>query len=183
MKLEDRGMARREFTRITRSELFYAYIETAEFSGYAGVLHILGTDGIWEVKSGGSREVIAAPGYTWLQLAPRDAGWWLTVMYDVSGNLVQYYFDIVDSVYLSEKGEPRFKDLFLDIVMLPDGTYALLDRDELDSAFSEGRIKESQYKKAWNTARKLIDSIEGKENHWRKLCSDIMTDINRRAEE
>ena len=119
MKLDDRGMARREFRRILESELKHSHIEVNGFAGYAGLLRIIRTDGEWTVPGPSGKTVIAAPGYTWLQAAPYSGDWWLTVMYDTEGKLIQYYFDIVDTVYLSSTGEPRFRDLFLDIVMKP----------------------------------------------------------------
>ena len=132
MRIEERGMYRREFKRITSSSLRWKEIDTGVFTGYAGILDIIDTSEIWKVSSLGDSTIIAAPGYKWLQLSPHDASWWLTVMYDTEGALVQYYFDIIGNRWLSEAGEPRFCDMFADVVMLPDGKYCVLDREELE---------------------------------------------------
>lgn len=177
MKLDDRGMARREFRRITRSSLKSAYVETDGFRGYAGLLSIYETDGQWRVKAPDGEAVIADAGYTWLQAAPDTGDWWLTVMYDVEGRLVQFYFDIVDSVYISDSGEPRFRDLFLDIVMQPDGSYVTLDMDELDAALLRGEISREQHAAACRRAEKLVSEIEGREEYWSALCDTIIAKL------
>ena len=85
MGLDARGMARREWTQILRRETAIIPAEDDDFRGYAGLMRIL------EVSEPFVRRVtLADAGYTWLQLAPTDGHWWLTVMYDPDGALNQY---------------------------------------------------------------------------------------------
>ena len=183
MSLPDRGMKRQEFHKLICSELFGSYIEIPGFKGYAGILNLYKTEGEWKVRSKGKDLIIAAPGYQWLQLAPVHEKWWLTVMYDTKGRLVQYYFDITKRHYTSETGERRFEDLFLDVVMMPDGSYEILDREELVSAFRSGVISEFDYRRALSALYELIGSITGKANVWQALCDEIIDILRKNGRE
>jgi len=174
MSLPDRGMNRHEFRRLISTELFSSRIEIPGFKGTAGILYVHKTDGEWKVRSKEKELIIAAPGYKWLQLAPDHEKWWLTVMYDIKGSLIQYYFDITKRHYTSETGERRFVDLFLDVVMMPDGSYEILDREELVSAYRAAQITEFDYRRALSALYELVGAIAGKVNVWRALCDDVI---------
>ena len=166
MGLDARGMARREWTQILRRETAIAPAEDGDFRGYAGLMRIL------EVTEPFVRRVtLADAGYTWLQLAPTGGHWWLTVMYDPDGALIQYYFDITWRNYLSPAGEPMFEDLYLDAVMQPDGQVRVLDRDELDAAREAGEITPEQHALAVREKDALLDRLRGHEPEWRMHCA------------
>ena len=181
MTLADRGMKRSEFRKLTQTSLKTAKIQLQNFNGNAGILEILETDGVWKVRSSGEDVIIAAPGYKWLQLAPSHGRWWLTVMYSPEDELIQYYFDITKRHYMSDDSEMRFIDMFLDVVMLPDGSYEILDRDEFESAFRSERISEFDYRIALVSLYKLIANIHDKEAFWRKLCRDAISEVNKKC--
>ncbi len=173
-KKDDRGMRRREFSKLTDTELRFAPVSVNDFSGIAGLMDINNVSEIWTVPSASGPAIIAAPGYKWLQLLPDHHKWWLTVMYDENDRLVQYYFDIIDSAYIAEDGEPRFKDMFLDIVMSADGTWKLLDKREFELAHEWGTIGDTDFERALNTCKELTTSIDGNEPYWRDLCSRVI---------
>ena len=166
MTLDLRGMQRREWKQFLRRKCLIAAVDTPEFVGHTGLLRIL------EVSEPFVRRVtLADSNYTWLQLAPSEGHWWLTVMYDPGGELIQYYFDITVRNFVSDLGEPMFEDLFLDIVMQPDGSLVLLDREELDAALAQDEITDEQYALAVRELEKLIGKLEGHEPEWRALCA------------
>lgn len=177
MKLADRGMKRNEFRRIIKSSLKMKNIETDCFKGIAGLLDIIKTDGEWWVTSSLGKVMIASPNYQWLQIAPDHAKWWLTVMFDEQGKLIQYYFDIIKSRYISESGEPRFVDMYLDIVMMPDGRYEVLDRGELELAYRNGWVSEFDYRRALASLYELVGTIHNKEPFLRNICAGIMDNL------
>lgn len=174
MKLEERGMRRREFKRLIRTKLIERHAALNGFCGVAGVLEILEISEKWTINSAGVPVTIAEAGYRWLQLAPDSGEWWLTAMYDTQGCIVQYYFDIVRDIYISRDCELRFTDLFLDIVMKCDGTLILMDRDELDSAYADGLIDSALYNRALRTAERLIRRLEGNEPALRSFCGEVL---------
>lgn len=166
MALDVRGMARREWTQIRRRESVFAPVDSGGFRGHAGLMRIL------EVSEPFVRRVtLADAGYSWLQLAPAGGHWWLTVMYDPAGTLVQYYFDITWRNFVAESGEPMFEDLYLDVVMQPDGQLRLLDQDELDAARAAGAITADQYALALRELDALCERLRGREREWRCLCA------------
>jgi predicted RNA-binding protein associated with RNAse of E/G family len=101
-------------------------------------------------------------GYYWLQIGPEDQNYWITIMYNELEEIVQYYFDITDANTILDDGESWFYDLMLDIVVLPDGKRFLLDEDELAQALSDNIITREQYDKAYLTANKIMDELDGK---------------------
>lgn len=116
--------------------------------------------------------IIADDGYLWMQIAPQNANWWLTVMFDESHELIQYYFDITKGNILCGE-ESRFYNLFLDVVALPDERAALLDRDELDEARSEGAVTENEYALACQTAAMLMREIPQNIGCLARFCRDM----------
>jgi predicted RNA-binding protein associated with RNAse of E/G family len=52
----------------------------------------------------------------------------------------------------AETGFPWYDDLYLDVVVLADGSFHLLDEDELDEALQEGKITQDEYDIAWQEA-------------------------------
>jgi predicted RNA-binding protein associated with RNAse of E/G family/GNAT superfamily N-acetyltransferase len=171
LRPEERGMERRTWTRIEKRRFRMARVETEGFHGMAGLLEIDAVQEPLTVRSVLSEAVIADTGYSWLQLSPDRGSWWLTVMYDQNGELVQYYFDITLRNFIAEDGEPRFVDLYLDVVMDPEGYWALLDQDELREARNLQNITESEYRTALERAAYVIGMVDGKEAHWRALCA------------
>lgn len=116
-------------------------------------------------------------GYYWLQIAPENAYWWLTVMYDSSLHLVQYYFDLTAGNELCGSGESSFSDLFLDVVMTPAGQVFLLDADELEKALQEGLVDRESYRLTWQRARELMDGLVGREGQLREFCGQCLEQL------
>ena len=130
-------------------------------SGVAGLIEMLKVSE--PVVAGGLK--IIDVGYAWLQFAFRDKNYWLTVLFDDTDSIVEYYFDITAGNYFDEDGGPWFYDSFLDVVMTPapDGKIILLDEDELEDALAKGLIDGDLHALAKSTADALIKQIEGRE--------------------
>lgn len=166
-----RGMARDEWRRITDKKCKYGRFARGDFSGYAGVIEIISISEPFFRRSVGKLKCLADAGYAWVQLSPDSGEWWLTAMLDPRGEIIQYYFDITLKNFVSPTGEPRFIDLYLDIVSDPDGNWELLDRDELDAALNAGDITAETHALAMARYEKLIKRIEGNEFYWRMLVT------------
>lgn len=107
------------------------------------------------VHSLGFPVTIAAPGYSWLQVAQEGRPVWLTAMYDTSGRLLQMYFDITAGNRFDGTDNPRFRDMYLDVVMLPDTSLRILDEDELDEALQSGDITAEEHACACRNCKEL----------------------------
>lgn len=157
MELKKKTLRRDEWRRITEKTLSIAPVTTAFFSGYACLLTIHALQAPLWVKDSPFGDVkIADRGFRWLQLAPEAKHWWLTVMYDEHGALIQSYFDITQYNDFSDPENPFFTDLFLDVCIPADGAPLVLDRDELDAAREEETITPEEHALALRTAEEIL---------------------------
>lgn len=117
---------------------------------------------------------IVNDGYCWLQYFPIDAGYALTTMIDKAGQLVQHYFDINTGNGLTPEGVPYFDDLFLDLVVLPNGEQFILDEDELYEALENGVIGTRLFKYAKREMAALLERVT---DHEAQLLNRWKTDI------
>lgn len=157
MELKKKTLRRDEWRRVTQKSLSLAPITTPFFSGRACLLTIHALEAPLWVKDSPLGDVkIADRGFRWLQLAPEGKHWWLTVMFDERGALIQSYFDITKYNDLSDPDNAFFLDLFLDVCIPPDGAPLVLDRDELDAARDEGTITPAEHTLALRTAEEIL---------------------------
>lgn len=73
--------------------------------------------------------------------------------------VVVWYIDMIAEQGIDADGIPYFYDLYLDLVIYPDGTVLVDDRDELEEALKEGDISEKQYRLALDTADYLQEGM------------------------
>lgn len=71
-------------------------------------------------------------------------GWKISKFYKPSGELLYWYCDIVSYSYDAEKNELYVKDLLADVIIDPDGSYKVVDLDELALAFQEDHISKEE---------------------------------------
>ncbi len=148
-----------------RSEAAYREVTAGNFHAVAGLLRLHGVKDPLDVSAPGGKIRIVDEGYSWLQIAPEGENWWLTTMFDREGNLVQHYFDVTWKNTLAG-ADSTFEDLYLDVVVMPDGRARLLDLDELDAALDADEICLEMHALAIATADMLL---EGLKSSWRQL--------------
>ena len=73
---------------------------------------------------------------------------------------MQYYIDVAKEYEIDERGLPYFDDLYLDVVLLPNGEIYVLDEDELEDAYKIGDITKEEYELAWHTTKWIITAIK-----------------------
>ena len=108
----------------------------------------------------GSREKVIAKDYKIMTFFPNDEKYSMTVMIDDKNRILQWYFDINKYNCKYENQIPYSEDLFLDVVLLPNGNYYNLDEDDLEQAYKEKSISLKEYYDAYNTRGKIIKMIE-----------------------
>jgi predicted RNA-binding protein associated with RNAse of E/G family len=72
--------------------------------------------------------------FYWLD-RPYNLYWWL----DGSGETVGYYINLADSVQLSAR-EFAWRDLVIDLLVLPGGRIRLIDEEELPDGLEQGLL-------------------------------------------
>jgi predicted RNA-binding protein associated with RNAse of E/G family len=178
MKLSVKTLGRPDWTRITRRKDAFARVDRPGFSGEAYLIRIDElTAPLRKTYDDGSSVTIVDVGYRWLQLAPESGRWWLTVMFDSSLSVVQYYFDITAGSNLLGGADSFFTDLFLDVVMMPDGKIIVLDEDELEQALEEHIIDPVTFDIVKKDAAALIADLEGNAPALEKLCREILMEL------
>lgn len=107
--------------------------------------------------------------YKWLEFAPRNSKWWLTVMFDENDNLIESYFDITKENNI-DAYNPYFIDIFLDVVIRNDKKIYLLDEDEINNALNKNLITKEEYDLSYETANKIIEFYnKNKEEFYNKI--------------
>lgn len=133
--------------------------ETKEFTGYIGLLAIgeVSEPQIWKYQ--GKPLTVCDNHYRWLTILPEDDFYCITVMMNEEEQIQVCYIDMIAEQGYDEDGVPWFNDLYLDLVVYPDGVVVEDDRDELEEALAEGEITEEQYTLAVNTCEKLKEGL------------------------
>lgn len=134
-------------------------VESEAFTGYAVRLTL---DEVTEpafMTVDGRELRVGDNGYCYLQYFPDGEAYAVTRMLDERGHTVQWYIDICREHGRDERGFLYYDDLYLDIVVLPDGAVFLLDQDELDEALAEGAISAEDHRFACETADDLLAKI------------------------
>ena len=100
-------------------------------------------------------------GYTWMEFYDFSSKNRLTAMYDENNNIVEWYYDIARKIGKDEEsGIPYEDDLYLDVIFNSDGSYIILDRDELDEAYNSNSITEDDYNMAIKEAERIINETD-----------------------
>jgi len=106
----------------------------------------------------GEQVCLAGPGYKWLMYLPINECWCITAFYSPDEKLLEWYFDITLGNFVDEAGMPCIDDIFLDLVVLPDGQTITLDADELQSALDKSEISAADYDHAYKVHDEIKNS-------------------------
>ncbi|GAB6417326.1 DUF402 domain-containing protein [Bacillus luti] len=140
-----------------------------------GMLGILDIQKVREpsCKEYAGKEIcIAGDKYTWIQYFINGKNFAITAMLDDQKTLVQYYIDVAKEYEIDERGLPYFDDLYLDVVLLPNGEIYVLDEDELEDAYKIGDITKEEYELAWHTTKWIITAIKNNEFYWISILDE-----------
>lgn len=149
--------------RVKRLGYQEKWVDALSFTGYAVRLTLDEVSDPAYMPVGEKILCVGDRGYVYLQYFPHDQAYAVTKMLDELGNTVQWYIDICKGHGKDENGHIWYDDLYLDIVVLPEGEVYLLDQDELDEALQKGMITSEEHRFACETADKLLKEImEGK---------------------
>lgn len=156
MGLVHKSLRRDEFNRILKKEIQTIQVEDEGFKGTISLMTILEVSEPMVVSYPTYQVTILDQKYQWLQLAPKDDNWWLTVLYDDLGNLIESYFDITKQNDFEDEDNPTFIDMRLDVVISKERGAIILDEDELKEALEEKLITKEEYELAFFLAKSII---------------------------
>ena len=155
---------RLDWYRILNRDFVCSFLDEDEFKGHITLISI------HQVKESLIRTInnqeicLVDDGYYWMQHFPSESNYCVTTMINEKKEVIQWYFDIAKSVGSNEQGIPYWDDLYLDVVVFPNGEFYIKDEDELEEAFNNNYINEDDYKLAKNILNGLVKEIETMEN-------------------
>ena len=172
MQIKTKYLDRRGWSRILSRRDTFCEWKTEDMSGIAGLIRMDSVTAPLGKTVGGIPVRLVDTGYSWMQIAPENENWWLTVMFDDREEIVQYYFDItLDNMICG--WDSYFRDLFLDVAAIPERKIELFDRDELEEALAEGSITSDEYDLAEKTAERLMRELPQYWKELREFCEKI----------
>ena len=154
-----RDMKRSDWHRITKRRYTASPCRFQNMDGVVSLIEMQEVKSPIIVSHELGETVIADKGYSWLQLALKEQYFWATVMFDKEGNFIEIYFDITGGNIFDDMENPKFLDMYLDIVLLNDGSIYVLDREELDEALTQKEISKAEYQHAIAECEKLYDFL------------------------
>ena len=175
--MKRKELGRYDWKNVLERRDFHCCWEKNSQQGEAALIHIVkaAKNGIGQFR--GEPVVIYQDDYHWLQIAMADRHWWLTVMVDAEGKITQYYFDITLENCLMGSRDSWFTDLYLDVVLMPDGRLDLLDADELDEALRNGDITEEQHRMACIWAQELMEELPQNLQKLKHFCEKLFEQL------
>ena len=111
--------------------------------------------------------------YKWLEFYDYNSKIKLTAIYDENNKIIEWYFDIAKKIG-KENGVPYEDDLYLDVVVTPEGKIKLLDEDELKDALNRMEITNTEYKNAYKEANKLIDRLTNQKDKLKEFTDKYL---------
>lgn len=167
-----------EWKCIEEKQIIGKQINTNSFEGYVSLIKIekVSVPQIW--KFNGEDIVVCDNGLKWLSILPKNDFYCITAMLNEQGEILVWYIDMIASQKIEQDGIPSFEDLYLDLVVYPDGTIMVDDRDELEEALKTKDITKKQYQLALDTSEKLqaglLCDIEEFKKYTYQLLDELM---------
>lgn len=148
-----------EWKCIVAKNLKGKQVDTDFFNGYIGLLEIekVTERQVWRFN--GEDIVVCDDGLKWLSILPRDDFYCITAMMNANDDILVWYIDLIADQGIDADGIPYFDDLYLDLVVYPDGTIKVDDMDELEDALSQKDITKEQFELAIGTSSKLKNEL------------------------
>lgn len=114
--------------------------------------------------------------YKWLEFYDYNSKVKLTAIYDENNEIIEWYFDIAREIG-KEKDAPYEDDLYLDVVVTPEGEIILLDEEELKNALNRMEITEKEYKDTYKEANQLMDRLSNKKEDLQEFTDKYLNDM------
>ena len=167
-----RDMRRSDWHRILERNYTVRPCSFRDMEGVVSLLQIQKVTNPLTVPYEGGEVLIADAGYSWLQVAFKNQFVWATVMFDKKGDFLQAYFDITGGNMFEDTDNPKFTDMYLDLVLTSDGKILVLDEEELTEALENKEISGEQYAKTVAEGEKLYGFLKENSGEFLVFCKE-----------
>lgn len=151
-------------------------IEEDYFKGYICKVNVDNVISPIIAKTKQGEMTLLGDNYEWHMLYPDGEKYALTIMYNDKKEIVEWYFDIAKELGIYN-GIPYEDDLYLDLVIKPDGTYTVLDEEELKNALDKEIISKEDYDDAFLTVNRLIKMYHNDMDKLYELTNKIKSEF------
>ena len=149
------------------------------FKGYACFLKLQNIEKPLIVNNGRETICIRDNNYEWIEVYPENGKYAITIMFDDNNNLIEWYFDISKNIGI-ENGIPYEDDLYLDMIVTPNGERIVIDEEELLEARDKGDITQVDVDSAYQTLRELEEKYVNNIQELIKLTNYLNEQFNRK---
>ena len=148
-----------EWKCIVSKKLKGKHINSDFFRGYIGLVEIedVSEKQIWRFNE--QDIIVCDKGRKWLSILPKNDFYCITAMMNEKNEILLWYIDMIAGQGIDEEDVPYFDDLYLDLVVYPDGTIKVDDVDELEQALVKKDITQEQFELAICTSEKLKSGL------------------------
>lgn len=148
-----------EWKCITSKELSGRQVCTDFFKGYIGLLEIKEVTEVQKWSFHENEFTVCDKGLKWLSILPQDGYYCITAMMNEKNDILVWYIDMIAAQGVDTDGIPYFDDLYLDLIVFPNGEIKVDDMDELEEALRQQDITQEQFDLAIRTADELKDRL------------------------
>jgi predicted RNA-binding protein associated with RNAse of E/G family len=161
---------------ILKRNIIVKKVNNKLLDGYITKLTLLSVSRSWSVDI--ENRTILDKDYIWLGIYPKNKNYCITAMYDNNKVLKEWYFDIVLNNGI-EDGMPYEDDLYLDVVIVPDGRIHILDEDELLEARDNKLITDKEVELAYKTKDYILNKYGKNINNLLEITNQLLEIIEK----
>lgn len=178
-KMKKKRLIYDECTVITSKRYVQMKIDNEIFKGITAMLYIdkVSMPHIWNFN--GEKIVVCDSGMKWLQMLLDDGAYVITAMINMRNEIELWYIDMIASHGIDEDDIIYFYDLYLDLIVYPEGTIKVDDMDELIEAFEKNIITKDLYELALKTSESLQDGILKDISQLEKLSLSCINELEK----
>lgn len=170
---------KRRYANKVKGEYSQKRIDEEFFKGYVAFVKIKDVQNPLIVNDGEKDVCIKDNDYEWIEVYPDNEHYVITIMFDNNDNLIQWYFDIAKEIGI-ENNIPYEDDLYVDIVITPNGRKEILDEEELMDALNKNEITQEDVELVYETVKLIEDKFVNNFSYLTDLTDKFlkMFDIN-----
>ncbi len=114
--------------------------------------------------------------YKWIEFYDYSSKIKLTAIYNAKNEIIEWYFDIAREIG-KDDGIPYEDDLYLDVVVTPNGEVLLLDEDELEEAYNKREMTKEEYENAYKQSEQLMNRLKNNKDKLKKFTEKYLKEM------
>ena len=114
--------------------------------------------------------------YKWLEFYNYSSRVKLTAIYDENNEIVEWYFDVAREIG-KENGVPFEDDMYLDVVVTPEGDVILLDEDEFKEAYDKKEMTKAEFDEAYKIAYDLMEQLRNNKDKLQQYTDKYLNEF------